>query len=1207
MMTGRIPQRSDDDVIARPEREGEVLSLIRIWRQYYCSGYRCQVESGDAPGTVAAGRGGDGAGLDAQFSTHKEVFNELNQLLIHRLKLPQYFPYGSSSDDFQVLCHGPQLGVRMGWRGEGANDEMGAGALHCRDVVDVLACVRSARSAGSGVAEQSKGSSEVEGADWGSQGHSSTVRLLAARGRPVTAAPGSGALALPGWSDTIPCAFVRGGEVNARIVSWLMRLPGNENLVTEPTQALHQLYYDPNIENKNLAQKWLMQAQVSPQAWQFCWVLLSPEKVQEIQYFGASALHTKISRYWGDIPAEQYDTLKTQLFGQITRFASGPKIVLTRLCVALASLALNMMPEAWPAAVSEMVRMFQAEGAGVDGRARCLALLELLTVLPEEFQTSRLPQFRKGQQLLRQADSPGFIKAKVLKCLSSWVLLDVPLNESEGLLQECFAALCDPELFDTAVEAIVNAISQPDSQSELVLCRARRLFLFYGRSVAFVSRPAAACAVLAQSVLYEDAGAVVSRVRHSCRYVNTLLKLVPQVLQLQEQLRQAVQSGDMETSHGICRIAVALGENHSRALLEQVEQWQGFLALVNMIMFCTGIPGHYPVNETTSSLTLTFWYTLQDDIMSFEAEKQAVYLQVYRPVYFQLVDVLLHKAQFPSDEEYSSWSSDEKEQFRIYRVDISDTLMYVFEMLGVELLSNLYDKLGRLLTNTEQPSSWQHTEALLYGFQSIAETIDVNYSDVIPGLIGLIPRISINNVQLADTVMFTIGALAEWLADHPVMLSSVLPLVLHALGNPELSVSSVSTLKKICRECKHDLPPYAANIVAVSQEVLIKQIHKTSQCMWLMQALGFLLSALPVEEILRNLHSLITPYIQQLEKLADETPNPSNKLAIIHILGLLSNLFTTLDVTRQEEEGEGAPPVKTAPPEPGPNPVVVVLQQVFALIQTVLSKWLNDSQVVEAVCAIFEKSVKTLLHDFAPMVSQLSEMLGQMYSTIPQASALDLTRQMVHIFASETDHFPPIKALFELVTSVTLTLFQQGPRDHPDIVDSFMQLQAQVCFWKPDLFLSENLDVKAVFHCGVLSLKFPEAPTVKSTCLFFTELLPHCADTPPIGQVVQEDGKLLLQAVLEAVGGQASRSLMDQFAEVLFALNKHCFNCLALWLKEALQPQGFPSSRVSTEQKDTFSQQILRERVNKRRVKEIVKEFTLLCRGLHGTEYAADY
>lgn len=48
-------------------------------------------------------------------------------------------------------------------------------------------------------------------------------------------------------------------------------------------------------------------------------------------------------------------------------------------------------------------------------------------------------------------------------------------------------------------------------------------------------------------------------------------------------------------------------------------------------------------------------------------------------------------------------------------------------------------------------------------------------------------------------------------------------------------------------------------------------LTQTSQCMWLMQALGFLLSALQVEEILKNLHSLITPYIQQLEKLADET------------------------------------------------------------------------------------------------------------------------------------------------------------------------------------------------------------------------------------------------------------------------------------------------------------------------------------------------
>lgn len=149
------------------------------------------------------------------------------------------------------------------------------------------------------------------------------------------------------------------------------------------------------------------------------------------------------------------------------------------------------------------------------------------------------------------------------------------------------------------------------------------------------------------------------------RFADSLLKAVPQVLALQEQLKKAVQDGDMETSHGICRIAVALGETHCRldimiymhhqspinnsliwpqmawfykktnsssdcpclfgessfpsfcpsqlprTLLEQVDHWQGFQALVSMIMFCTGTPGHYPVDETSSSLTLTFWYTLQ--------------------------------------------------------------------------------------------------------------------------------------------------------------------------------------------------------------------------------------------------------------------------------------------------------------------------------------------------------------------------------------------------------------------------------------------------------------------------------------------------------------------------------------------------------------------------------------------------------------------
>lgn len=55
-------------------------------------------------------------------------------------------------------------------------------------------------------------------------------------------------------------------------------------------------------------------------------------------------------------------------------------------------------------------------------------------------------------------------------------------------------------------------------------------------------------------------------------------------------------------------------------------------------------------------------------------------------------------------------------------------------------------------------------------------------------------------------------------------------------------------------------------------------------------------------------------------------PNPSNKLAIIHILGLLSNLFTTLDISHHDDDHESTE-VKKLPVQQGPNPVSTAVVQ----------------------------------------------------------------------------------------------------------------------------------------------------------------------------------------------------------------------------------------------------------------------------------------
>lgn len=52
--------------------------------------------------------------------------------------------------------------------------------------------------------------------------------------------------------------------------------------------------------------------------------------------------------------------------------------------------------------------------------------------------------------------------------------------------------------------------------------------------------------------------------------------------------------------------------------------------------------------------------------------------------------------------------------------------------------------------------------------------------------------------------------------------------------------------------------------------VLLCVCVQSSQCMWLMQALGFLLSALPDDQILVRTHALITPHLQQLDTLVQQ-------------------------------------------------------------------------------------------------------------------------------------------------------------------------------------------------------------------------------------------------------------------------------------------------------------------------------------------------
>lgn len=161
--------------------------------------------------------------------------------------------------------------------------------------------------------------------------------------------------------------------------------------------AVLQFYYQGASQETH---QWLTSAQMSTSAWNFAWELLMPGKKPEVQFFGASTIAIKVSKFWHEVPSEQveknilfsfvvcgvvfhflsllqYDALRKRIIDTLTTY-KGLRIVLTRLCVALASVVIKSIPGHWEKPIQDILTIFSGNST---------LLFEILTVIPEEFST----------------------------------------------------------------------------------------------------------------------------------------------------------------------------------------------------------------------------------------------------------------------------------------------------------------------------------------------------------------------------------------------------------------------------------------------------------------------------------------------------------------------------------------------------------------------------------------------------------------------------------------------------------------------------------------------------------------------------------------------------------------------------------------------------------------------------------------------------
>ncbi|XP_023214869.1 importin-13-like [Centruroides sculpturatus] len=873
--------------------------------------------------------------------------------------------------------------------------------------------------------------------------------------------------------------------------------------------------------------------------------------------------------------------------------------------LCLSSYIIHTLPEHWPSAISDVISSLQPQNIpSVTPHQALTMLLELLTVLPEEFQTMHMPCSQRGvvrnalqssvpqilglvQEIFYQTDEVTNIHQMALKCYSSWSQLDPCVLEYEPLLLSTLKLVYNEELCQTALEALTNVVIHPES--------------------------------------------------HKCP--NSILKLVGQIIKLEDLLSKAIQEKDMDICCCIYGLFIALGETHSKLLLntilEREEYRDTIIKLISLILQCSRTPGHYPIDEICSEQTFGFWYTLQDEIVASEPAKFESYLRLFHPLFQSLVDTYLIKIQYPTEDAYQQWHNDEKESFRCYRQDVGDSFMYCYNILRESMLANLMAHLSVAVNRASvNPSDWQYLESCLYAFQAIAESVDSEEKYYLPQFFSNLPKILLQNVQVISTTMDAIGSYAEWINVHPEVLEHVVPILMMGIQNTDVSPASTMALKDITRDCQPSLAPFAEQILSTSQEALSNL--KSRECIRLMSTIGQVLSIMSLDYIMSYLETLLTPIIHQLQQTLTEQQSSTSKATVILNLNILSMLFSTLDIRPKDDTQTN----KTLENKKDlPQPVFLVLKQVMPLLMTLASNWMSDEHITEALCDTLKRATSTLLEECQPLIDDILQLLLHIYQFCPHNSVLDVSKQMMMLFGQDKERKAKLMSFFAQICAQSISLFRTNLRENTTVVEILFEMLTQIyldekkqnedekqkgkeekekqitqsklqtqieqkSLKKDEQKLKRNQKRIGKKAC-IVALCLPEKPTVKAASSFIAEFINRSREVSAMLNVVNNHGEFLVGQVLKVIGGEAPRSMVEHMPDILMALNKKYFDNLCRWMSTFLQQQDFPSQHVSPVQKEHFTRMVLRERSNKRKLKETVSEFSLICRGLIGSEYAA--
>lgn len=268
--------------------------------------------------------------------------------------------------------------------------------------------------------------------------------------------------------------------------------------------------------------------------------------------------------------------------------------------------------------------------------------------------------------------------------------------------------------------------------------------------------------------------------------------------------------------------------------------------------------------------------------------------------------------------------------------------------------------------------------------------------------------------------------------------------------------------------------------------------------------------------------------------------------------------------------------------------------------------WISEESIIEAFSDCLKKALFNLLDHAEPLIMDILRILYEVYSQSYQPSLLDVLKLIMILYWDYPKLNPFLNHFYKQVCNQTVNYCCQDPKQKSSLIEYFFTNAHLIMRKIPAIYREntsqDNQDLQNMFKLACNSLVLPEKPTVRSSSIFLNEFLQKSKENQNLLMIVNNEGENLVRQIFLVIGGcqDSSKFNIEFMADLLLSLNANHFDSYCNWLTNVFTNQpNFPTDKISKQQKENFTKQMVRERKSKRKLREILSEITLASNGFN--------